>query len=361
VRPFFIVSSQLGVFDTKKNMKHLFILLLFAMPLFAQDKEGKKYKITARASEIDQRTKEYPDIGYVFSNKGKAADKQLAMVDTAVPSSGRLVIWLMAPPTALFDRLNSYGHHAIQVTYARQWFGQMDKKRQPGDDDHFSGLRLEAATGKDHTKLIDIAHPDGLMERSHQFVKYLVKVNPEGNWQQFLSDDGMGLDWEKVILSGASHGSTTSARLAKHIRLARVVMLSGPRDQTEKWQAAKSATPPERFFGFTHTLDKGWPAHHYCRSWLMLGLNKSGPIINVDDAKPPYSNSRRLITSADVGNNANRAHSASTPGRNSPKGTNGKLLYEDAWKYLYTHPVDKVGASVDPEERCQKTCLKHLK
>ncbi len=144
-------------------MKHLLILLLFAMPLLA---EGKKYKITARASEIDQRTKEYPEIGFVFSNKGKPADNQLAMVDTSVPSSGRLVIWLMSPPVPLFERLNSYGHHAIQVTYARQWFGQMDKKRKPGDDDHFSGLRLEAATGMDHTKLINIAQPDGLMERS---------------------------------------------------------------------------------------------------------------------------------------------------------------------------------------------------
>ena len=335
-------------------MKHLVILLLFTMPLCA---EGEKYKITARASEIDQRTKEYPDIGYVFSKKGKPADNQLAMVDTAVPSSGQLVIWLMSPPVPLFERLNSYGHHAIQVTYARQWFSQMDKKRKPGDDDHFSGLRLEAATGSDHSKLINIAQPDGLMERSYQFVKYLTKENPEGNWQQFLSSDGKELNWEKVILSGASHGSTTSARLAKHIRVGRVVMLSGPRDQTEKWQAGKSATPPERFFGFTHTLDNGWPGHHYCRSWSMLGLNKFGPIINVDDTKPPYSNSRRLITSVNVGNNPGRAHGASTPGKNSPKGKDGKLLYENVWKYLYTHPVDKVGKSVRPEERCEK----HLK
>lgn len=336
----------------------ILILLLVAMPTFTQ---AKKYKITARASEIDKRTKEYPEIGYVFSNTGKPADKQLAMVDTAVPSSGRLVIWLMAPPIPLFERLNSYGHNAIQVTYARQWFGQMDKKRKPGDNNHFSGLRLEAATGKDHTELIDIAHQDGLMERSYQFVKYLAEKNPEGNWQQFISENGKGLNWDKVILSGASHGSTTSARLAKHVRVARVVMLSGPRDQTEKWQAGESATPPERYFGFTHTQDKGWPRHHYCRSWLMLELHKFGPIINIDDAKPPYSNSRRLITSADVGNDANRAHGASTPGKRSPKGKDGKLLYEDVWKYLYTHPVEKVGNNVSPEKRCLKTCCEHLK
>lgn len=339
-------------------MKTLLILLMFAMPLVA---EGKKFKITARASEIDPRTKEYPEIGFVFSEMGKVTDRQLAMTDTAVPSTGRLVIWLMEPPEPLFERLNSYGHHAIQVTYARQWFGKMDKLRKPGNDDHFSGLRLESATGNNHSSLIDIAHPDGLMERSYQFVKYLTQKNPEGNWQQFLTPDGKGLDWEKVILSGASHGATTSARLAKHIRVARVVMLSGPRDQTEKWQAEISATPSERFFGFTHTLDIGWPGHHYCRSWLMLGLHQFGSIVNVDETASPYSNSRRLISSADVGSNPDRAHSASTPGKNSPKAKDGKLLYESVWKYLYTHPVEQVGESVPPEKRCLKTCCDHVK
>ena len=331
-------------------MKTLIFLLALASPLFA---EGKNFKITARASEIDPRAKEHPEIGFVFSKDGKPTDNQLAMVDTSVPDSGMLVIWLMGPSQELFDRLNSYGHHAIQVTYAREWFGQMDKLRKDGDDDYFSDIRLEAATGEDHTKLIDIPKPDGLMERSYQLVKYLDKKNPEGNWKQFLSRDGKDLDWEKVILSGVSHGSTTSARLAKEIKVARVVMLSGPRDQTEKWQAEKSATPPERFFGFTHTLDSGWGGHHYCRSWLMLGLQNFGPIVDVDTSKPPYENTRRLITNADVGNNPDRAHNSPVPSGASPKDKAGKFLFEDVWKYLYTHPVTEVGKKVRPEERCR--------
>lgn len=331
-------------------MKALILLLALSSPLLA---EGKRFTLTARASEIDKRTKEHPEIDYVFTRKGKPADNQFASVDTSVKASGYLVIWLMEPKPELFERLNSYGHHAIQVTYPREWFGKMDKLRKDGDDDHFSGIRLEAATGEDHTKLIDIPKPDGLMERSYQFVKFLDKKHPEGNWKQFLSRDGMGLDWEKVILSGASHGSTTSARLAKEIKVARVVMLSGPRDQTEKWQGMRSATPPERFFGFTHTLDDGWKNHHYCRSWLMLDLHKFGSVVNIDESKPPYGNTRRLISTADVGNNAGRAHSASTPGGASPKGKNGEYLYEDVWKYLFTHPVGETGMAVKPEERCR--------
>jgi len=331
-------------------VKALFLLLALCTALFA---EGKKFTITARASEIDPRTKEHPEIDFVFNRKGKPADTQFASVDTRVKPSGYLVIWLMEPKPLLFDRLNSYGHHAIQVTYPREWFGKMDKLRKDGDANHFSGIRLEAATGEDHSKLIDIPKPDCLIGRAYQFVKHLEKNNPEGNWKQFLARDGRGLDWEKVILSGASHGSTTSARLAKEIKVARVVMLSGPRDQTEKWQSLRSATPPERFFGFTHTLDDGWEKHHYCRSWLMLGLHQFGPIVNVDESRPPFGNTRRLISTADVGNNAGRAHSASTPGDASPKGKNGEFLYEDVWKYLFTHPVGETGGAVKPEERCR--------
>lgn len=130
-------------------------------------------------------------------------------------------------------------------------------------------------------------------------------------------------------------------------------MFSGPRDQTEKWQAMPSATPPERFFAFTHPLDDGWKNHHYCRSWLMLGLQEFGPIVNVDDASPPYSNTRRLISTLDTITNPKQAHGASTPGKSSPKGSDGSYLYEDVWKYLFTHPVSKIGTPVGPEERCR--------
>ena len=57
------------------------LLLALTSPLFA---EGKKFTLTARASEIDPRTKEHPEIDYVFERKGKPADNQFAM-STAPP------------------------------------------------------------------------------------------------------------------------------------------------------------------------------------------------------------------------------------------------------------------------------------
>ena len=190
-----------------------------------------------------------------------------------------------------------------------------------------------------------------MRERAFQFVKHLAKTHPQGKWEQFIAADGAGLDWAKVIISGASHGATSAARFAVHQRVDRVVMFCGPRDQLETWQGFPSATPANRFFGFSHVLDTGWTGDHYCRSWQMLGLHAFGPITDVDAAPAPFGNSRRLITKFDVKGDAKRAHSSVQPGNAAGKNAQGEFLHEAVWTYLFTHPVDHVGAAtpLDPE------------
>ncbi|MDG1976414.1 MAG: hypothetical protein P8I39_07740, partial [Akkermansiaceae bacterium] len=115
-----------------------------------------------------------------------------------------------------------------------------------------------------------------------------------------------------------------------------------------------SKTPENRFFGFSHTKDMGWEEFHYQRSWEMLGLHKFGPIIDVDENKPPYANTRRLITNFDVKNDANRAHSSVTPGSRSFRDQDGNLRHDPVWEYLYTHPVEEIGQSVPSTKALEK-------
>ena len=192
------------------------------------DPAPKKYDITARASEIDPRAKEHPEIDFVFAKDGKPSDVEHGVVDTRVAPQGKLVIWLMGYNGQLFDRISGYGLHGIQVHYANGWFGKLNKEPPP-DDKYLGRIRLEASTGEDHSDAIEIPKPDGMMERAYQLVKHLSKEHPQGKWEQFLSKDGKGLNWDKVIMSGSSHGSTTSARFALHQKVDRVVMFSGPR------------------------------------------------------------------------------------------------------------------------------------
>ena len=133
-------------------------------------------------------------------------------------------------------------------------------------------------------------------------------------------------------------------------------MFCGPRDQYETWQALPSATPANRYFGFSHILDGGWTGHHYCRSWELLGLQQFGPIVNVDKAAPPYSNTRRLITGANVKNDARRAHSSVVPGKAAVKDASGKFVHEDVWRYLFTHPVDESARRCRAIRLVRSTC-----
>ncbi|MDB6140097.1 MAG: hypothetical protein JWO94_3169 [Verrucomicrobiaceae bacterium] len=326
-----------------------------------KDPHPQRYDIAARASKIDPNAMEHPEINFVFSRGAKPSDIEHAAVDTRVQRRGKLVIWLMGYPAPLFDRVTSYGLHAIQVHYANGWFGQFGND-SPGTDGQLLGnIRLEAATGEDVSPLVSIPKPDGMMERAHQFVKWLASHHPEGQWDQFLTADGNELRWDKVIISGASHGSTTAARFAKYQKVDRVVTFCGPRDQYESWQALPSATPANRYFAFSHVLDSGWTGGHYCRSWEMLGLNQFGPIVNIDESKPPYGNTRRLITKADVKGDANRAHGSVVPGAASPKNAAGEYLDEDVWRYLFTAPVEVTGSPVPADDACLKELPKEPK
>jgi hypothetical protein len=321
-------------------------------PLSYDDPKPQRYDFTARASEIDPRVKSQPEIDFVIEKGGKPQDVEGGAVDTRVKPSGRLVIWLMGPSPTLFDKVTGYGMHAIHVHYARGWFGRFGDAAPAGDTNFLGKIRLEAATGRDVSPVIDVPEPDGMMERAHQLVRWLARENPQGRWDYFLTADGSGLRWDRVIVAGASHGATTAARFAKEVRVDRVVMFCGPRDQFETWQGLPSATPANRFFAFSHVLDGGWTGGHYCRSWELLGLQQFGPIVNVDRSKSPYNNTRRLITDADVGKDPQRAHGSVVPGKSAPKDAAGQYLHEDVWRYLFTHPVDATGTAVPADPNC---------
>lgn len=318
------------------------------------DPSPQLYQLTARASVIDPAAQSHPEIDFVFEREGKPEDLQHAFVDTRTEPQGRLVIWLMGHSAPLFERVSGYGLHAIRVHYANGWFGRFGNAAPPGDETFLGRIRLEAATGQDFSEVVSIPRPDGMMERARQFVTWLSKNNPQGQWSYFLTPDGRELRWDRVIIAGSSHGSTTAARFAKHQQVARVVMFCGPRDQHESWQALPSATPSNRFFGFSHVLDTGWSGDHYCRSWELLGLHQFGPIVDVDTSQPPFENSRRLTTAADVGQDTKRAHSSVVPGRAAVKDASGQFVHEGVWKYLFLHPADQVGPPVSADAACRK-------
>jgi len=73
----------------------------------------------------------------------------------------------------------------------------------------------------------------------------------------------------------------------------------------------------------------------------------------VDKSKPPYGNTRRLTTDADVKGDDKRAHSSVTPGGAAVKDAAGKFIHEDVWRYLFNQPVELIGQPVPHDPSCE--------
>lgn len=84
----------------------------------------------------------------------------------------------------LFEHLSGCGLHSIQVHYANGWFGKLYAGPPPQDDLFLSKIRLEAATGEDHSKAVDIPKPDADGKYLH-----------EDAWRYLFTHPGR-LGWE---------------------------------------------------------------------------------------------------------------------------------------------------------------------
>ncbi len=250
---------------------------------------------------------------------------QLAYLDTQVTPVGRLVVYLHGAGTpttcgssAHQQMLAGLGFHVLSVCYVSDYgVGNC------GDD--IGGCRLEAFEGVDHTDVIDIAPPDSIEVRVTRGLEYLQSMHPGGDWQYFVEGDAPR--WDKIVISGISHGASTSGIIGMNRVVDRVVSLSGPLDSGQAWLLGAPMTPIDRFWGLTHTGDDQHAGHLQSFEDMML---PGAPTV-VDDMKPPYGGSHRLVTSAPTDN----GHSSTQAGGASPSDGNGGWAFQPVWETMY--------------------------
>lgn len=253
---------------------------------------------------------------------------QLAHLDTRVEPRGLLVVYLHgagAPTTCGSAEhgkvLAAMGFHVIAPCYSSDYgVGNC------GDD--IEGCRLEAFEGVDHHDFIDITPPDSIETRVARGLAYVQAQNPKGDWTYFV--DGDVPKWSKIIISGISHGASTSGVIGIHRSVDRVVMLSGPLDSNQAWLESAPITPIDRFWGFTHTADDQHAGHLV--AFETMGL--VGAPTTIDGGTPPYGDSHRLTTSAATSN----GHGSTQAGGASPKDGTGAYVFQPAWQQMYASP-----------------------
>ena len=221
------------------------------------------------------------------------------------------------------------GFHVLAVTYYTAY------NIVRGDADFYGDARLEVFEGIDHTEdyefaSVHIGKPDCVETRVAKALAYLQGLHPDEDWGYYLNEDG-SVRWQDVIATGMSHGASAVARIAMVRTLARVVSLSGPRDNTcaddpactngvvAAWLDETPLTPIDRFFAMTGVMDSQHAEHRFA----MERLSYVGLVIDVDAMAPPYGGSHRLSTSS-----AGHADFC------------GEASYADACNYMFDVPPE---------------------
>lgn len=259
------------------------------------------------------------------SEAAVALGTQLGYLNTTVTPKGILVVYLHgagAPTTCGGTEhgkmLAAQGFHVVSPCYVSDYgVGNC------GND--IEGCRLEAFDGVDHHAFINIPPADSIETRVVRALSYLQQQIPQGDWTYYL--DGDKPRWAKILISGISHGASTSAVIGLHRSTYGVVSLSGPLDSGQAWLKKTPLTPRERFFAFSHTADSQHSGH--LQSFEDMGL--VGAPVSVDNASAPYGGSHRLITSAAT----NDGHGSTQAGGASPKDANGAYVFLPVWQTMY--------------------------
>ncbi|MDP1921872.1 MAG: hypothetical protein Q8L14_36860 [Myxococcales bacterium] len=269
-----------------------------------------RFQFTAQAAE--------PDAGRWTGN-------QLARLDTRVAPRGLLVVYLHGAGTpttcgsgAHQDFLAGLGFHTIGPCYATD-YGVGNCGNQIGE------CRLEAFDGVDRHPFISITRAESLERRIVRMLQRLQTLNPQGDWQYFLVNGAPR--WDRIVISGISHGASSAGVIAKVRSVHHAVMLSGPLDTNQAWLALPSLTPSAQLSAFTHTGDPQHPGH--LDAFETMGL--PGAPTRIEDGGRPWAGSHRLFTSVTTAD----PHGSTQAGGSSPRTADGGYRFAPVWQELY--------------------------
>ncbi len=265
--------------------------------------------------------------------------------DPSVAAGGKLFVFL--PGTGalpahyrLILRIGAArGYHAIGLNYLNDdAVGVLCDGS--GDQDCQWKVRREVITGADTSPLVDVNFTNSIVNRLQKLLSYLHARYPDEIWGQYLVDGAV--DWSRVEVAGHSQGGGHAAAIAKLRAVSRAIYFSSPADwrtlggAPPPWISQSGATDASRQYGFTHVRDATVPFAHLTVTWPALGLGAFGAPVSVDDAGPPYGNSRQLTTDAiphQVGESL-PYHAAPVLDAATPLTDSGEPLYAPVWVYM---------------------------
>lgn len=169
-----------------------------------------------------------------------------------------------------------WGYHAISLDYEDNLIAV--SRAHSLDPTSFGRYREAIVTGAPVSATIPVDSANSILNRFQKLLAYLVKHDPGGGWDEFLTN-GHPV-WSRIIVAGHSQGAGHAAYIGKLFRVDRVLMFSGPQDymddlhQPAPWLARKSATPPSRFFALLNLKDPFNVHHQIANCMVLMDMSK---------------------------------------------------------------------------------------
>jgi dienelactone hydrolase len=183
------------------------------------------------------------------------------MVGHASPRQD-LLVFLTGTSGAPFGVINflkvaaDAGYRAIGLEYDDLPAASQVCQRER-DRSCYERFRAKRIYGANVTNAIDDLPAESIVNRLTKLLEYLDRSAPGEGWREYLENGKP--KWERIAVAGHSQGAGMAAFIAKHERVARVILFSGPQDyygwdhEIASWiTGGKSATPMERWYSAYH-------------------------------------------------------------------------------------------------------------
>lgn len=279
----------------------------------------------------------------------EALESHYVLVDLSAPRGNLLFLWMTGTGgvpgrSRLFlDVVARMGLHVIDLRYPNA-VSVLELCESDPETGCFEKVRLEKVDGVDRTPKVLVSRANSIENRLLKLLGYLDAKYPGQGWAQYST--GGSVNWSKVVVAGLSQGGGQAAIIAKEHLVARVVMFGAVTDlsiavdppKPPPWLRGPHATPLERYYAFAHAKDQFMPTFE--KSWAAMGLHAFGPIVNIDEAEPPYRGSHQLTTNLPpiAGGNPPPYHISVVADRWTPTKPDGEPLFLQVWQFICCPP-----------------------
>ena len=262
------------------------------------------------------------------------------------------------------------GYHVIGLMY------QNDKAlenicKASTDADCAENVRMESLTGEPLSDLVMVTEGNSIDHRLERLLVYLKAQYPNEHWNKFLKQGKP--DWSKIAVGGQSQGAGQAALIARERLVPRVVMLSGPPDQSnapaiDSWVRI-GVTPPWSMFALYHFSDRFKPGISAnmgefgfgLEALGSMGVGTLGPWCVPADTRPLsdwlFGGAHVLVTNlfprgdgGCAGATSGNPHRSTARDDFTPLAADGKTpALLGAWRYMIGDPAENIGDDENDE------------